>query len=262
MIQSLDRAELRQVNVGSYEPDNYIAIWNVSRDKLEGIVDRKNSTLIQHKDAFDSFIRVAREKRVEVSGILKNFGGNVIIEATFKNVNLEDPTGSNINLGVRLENNYDKRGMPCFEGQGFGIRAVCSNGMIIRDVVSKLFKKHEKVADLDKGLLEFIDIIMTSGVKLLKDTIENANKDVFTNAKDVIEVMRGEIFSNRISSEIEETLETKDGISRYTIYNSITMYATHRAKDERERVSLHRIAERILIKPKSELRRKSLEDEY
>ena len=259
-VIKLDRAELREVQVGSYNPENYVAVWNTTRDELEGIILKKNSVLLQHKDVFNSFIKIATDINLAITGELKNHGGQVIGEFQFTNLNFKDPTNSNIRVGMRVENSYNKYGSPMFEAQGYGIRGVCNNGMVMYGSIGKIRAKHERLADLDKYMLEFIEKIFKS-IEKLQMFINKANEDIFNDVNDAQEVIRGELHSKKLSTDVFGLLETRDNITRYTVYNAITQYATHNSEDELQKLRLHKVAERILIKPRTELSRKKWEDD-
>lgn len=257
MVPTLDRVELKPVNIdGSASEEDissYVAIWNKSRNQIENIVPRNNSAVIQHKDAFGAFARVVREKGLNVKGTIKNFGGHVIVEALFGGLKVDDGSKNGVEIGVRLENNYERRG-PSFNGTGFGLRGVCSNGMVLRGEVSRITKKHTKIAEIEKGLLEFVQSVIDSQENIA-ETIENAKKDKFDSFADARKVLIGEIASRNVREKVAEYFESRDSITRYTIYNALTQYATHDASNEASRMRLQRVAQRILIKPKSELKR-------
>lgn len=233
---------------------SFVAIYNTTRDCLETIVQRKNSTLIQHEQAFNSFVRVCGEKGLKVSGEVKNHGGQVIVEALFNNLSVADGSEGGLKLGVRLENNYDHKGYPNFGGSGFAERLVCSNGMVMKEIVAAIFNKHNKVADLDKVMLEFVDNVLNKSVEALKELVHMAKADGFDDEDELNSVLAGELnFSKRIAKKVKHLIDKEDP-TRYGLYNALTNYATHEAPSERMRMRMQRIAERVLVKPKIELK--------
>jgi hypothetical protein len=227
-----------------------VAVWNTSQDQLETIVERRNSNLIQHDEALSPFIEAINEKRTDVNGTLKNHGGEVIIEALFKDLYIGD--GDNkIQMGVRLSNNYNSKSGPYFKGEVFGFRSFCTNGMILgKVVVGTVFSKHTKIADLQKKMMEFIGSIYDNAIKL-ENVIKEAEKDTLLDdeAEDILlRIFRRKKFVKKLQELFE-----KRSLTRYTVYNAITDYATHKAATEKQRVGLHQIAQRVLMTPKSKL---------
>lgn len=270
IAQNLDKAELRPIQIAPsqvspketalYNATAYVAIWNLTKDQLETIVERKNSCVLQHKDAMGVFVRVAKKLGLNVSGNLKNHGGEVLVEALFDNMKAEDGSKEGITLGVRLENNYDKRGYPNFIVEPFGTRGVCVNGMMLGKFIGSVFQKHRKLADLDKALHEYIGKILATVKERLERQIVKAKEDVFKEEEDVNEVIMGELSSKKIAQRVKQLLEDKD-VTRYTVYNAITQYATHDARDEKQRVRLQNIAQRVLVRPIDKLRTADWMDE-
>lgn len=255
LINGLDDAETRSVAVASESDykgtEEYIGIWNSTKGLLEGIVHRKNSTVISHKDAFQTFINAVEEKKIEISGMVSDYGGCCVIESEFKNMSIDDGSAKGIIFGVKLENDYCRGSKPVFKGDGFGVRGVCNNGMVLGGLVTNIFKGHNKVAELNKDMLQFVDRILKSKEKL-KEMIDSAKKDIVDDAD---EVVLGEIKNRKKAKKIIELFETTDNITRYTIYNALTEYATHSSKDKWEEDHLQKVAQRVLICPQEELER-------
>ena len=256
MTQNLDVAELRQVRVGLSDTDEYVGIWNKSKDILETVVQRKDSTLIQHKDAFEIFIKAVRNKNLKISGTLHNHGGQVIVMAKFDELRIDDGSSGGVTAGARIENTYSNSRGPKFSGQAAGERNICMNGMIFGETLAAVFKKHEKQSDLDKAMMEFIGDI-TSNSKKIKEIIDEARNDKFENTEDAHEVILGEIGSKKKAKKIIELIEEQRDVTRYSVYNSMTQYATHHAQNEKERMRLQRLAEKVLTVPKEELKREA-----
>jgi len=257
-IQVLDTAEIRPITVNGRQIDPYVAIWNTSKDILEMVVLKKDSYLIQHKDAFKPFVKAIKEKGLNVFGNVKNYGGEVIVEALFDDLYVEDDAGSKIHLGVRLTNTYNDR-YPMFKGEAFGFRHACNNGMALGQVMmSRFYGKHIKLSDLQKRLLEFITQVFNNA-KFLTDNIEKAKKEIIPSEKDAREIFYGEFYSKRLAEKFMEFVELEN-MTRYTLYNAVTEYATKKARDERQRELLQAGAQRILVTPVRLLRRSAWEE--
>lgn len=251
MIGKLDQAEIRPVEVSpTGTTPEYLAIWNTSQNVLETITERKNSNLIQHHEAFTPFVEAMKAKNTEITGTLKNHGGEVIIEALFKDLYTGEGEDK-IQLGARMVNNYSTRSGPFFKGEFFGFREFCDNGMILGKVlVGSVLTKHAKVSDLQKKMLEFVGNIFENAIKL-QEIIDEADKEILDDDEADSILMR-QFRRKKFVKKLKELFEERD-LTRYTVYNAITKYATFQAKNEAQRERLQQIAQRILITPKSRL---------
>lgn len=250
MIGNLDHAELRPVQVANETMQPYVAVWNTSRNVLETITEKRNSNLIQHHEAFKPFIDAMNAKNTEISGTLKNHGGEVIIEALFKDLYTGEGD-EKIQLGARLVNNYSTRSGPFFKGEFFGFREFCSNGMILGKVlVGSVFSKHVKIADLQKKMLEFVGMIFENAIKL-QEIIDEADQETLDD-DEVDRILMRQFRRKKFVKKLTDLFEERD-LTRYTVYNAITKYATFSAKNEAQRERMHQIAQRVLITPKSKL---------
>lgn len=255
----MDEAELRTVMVGARsEPEQpYVAVWNKNRDSLESIVLRSKSHLVQHKDAFGAFIDAVKEKEQDVEGSVENFGGVVVLKALFKNKGFERDGDSKYSYGVRLKNSYNTSGGPHFKGEGYTHRDICDNGMIIGSIGSlQISTKHCKVADLQKAMLEFVGQATAMEHPVLK-FIEEAEEDIFNTESELKETLIGEIHSKKRAKKVLELIESKDPTkyTRFEVYNALTNYATHEAKNTRETESVQRLAQKILVTNKENLKK-------
>ena len=250
MISHLDEAELRPVTVSSETMQPYVAIWNTSQDQLETIVERRNSNLIQHAEAIAPFIEAMNEKKTEISGTLKNHGGEVIIEALFKDLFIGEGD-EKIQVGARIVNNYNTKSGPYFRGEFYGFRSLCSNGMILGKVlVGSVFSKHTKISDLQKMMMEFVGSIYEN-TETLREIISEATKErlELEDAEDILlRIFRRKKFVKKLKELFE-----KGDLTRYTVYNALTNYATFKSKNEAQRVRMHQVAQRVLMTPKNKL---------
>ncbi|MCP6727472.1 MAG: DUF945 domain-containing protein [Patescibacteria group bacterium] len=251
LIGGLDTAEVRDVEVSNQQMQPYIAIWNTSKDNLETITERKNSTLIQHQEAFNPFLDAISQKSPKISGTLKNHGGEVIIEVLFGNLFIKDPDGEgNIQLGARLVNSYNTRSGPHFRGEAFGFRSMCSNGMIFGKVLAAVVtSKHTKISELQKQMMEFVGQIFDKSIEL-QELIKKAGEERL-DEYEAEAILEKDFRSNKLRKKLQDSFESKDNITRYTVYNAITSYATFGAKNESHRVRLQQIAQKVLKNPKS-----------
>ena len=257
MTATLDLAELQPVKVGTSDTDEYVGIYNKSRSLLESIVPRKESMLIQHKDAIQAFTKACVHEGVDVKGSLKNFGGEVIVEAEFRGEQqVKDGTDAGVTIGARLVNNYSSTKL---RASGYGVRSVCSNGMIFGGIVSGVFRKHEKQELIEKEMIEMVSNIKASTAKLQK-LINVAREEKLPTIDEMEEIIMGQIKNKKKAKAIAGLFEKGD-LTKYGIYNALTNYATHQVDTEKERGRLQRIAQRVLITPEADLEREPLDDE-
>lgn len=262
LVEKLDHAEVRGVSVKDTAIDGYKGIWNTSKNELEGIVKTINSDLIQHKDSFMPFIHAVKDAsdssggEVKIKGSVKDFGGRVIVSAMFSNLEVNAGSdGDKIQLGARLENNYNS---PHFRAEGFGFRSFCQNGMFLgRVLTARVSSKHAIQADLEKKCLEFIGMMFDKST-LLVDVIKEAEQDIVKEPKVVEAIFLGEVGGPRTTQKIMDLLEKPDVISRYDMYNAVTNFATHQAKNESQREYYQGTAQRLLTVPIKELNRGEL----
>lgn len=180
------------------------------------------------------------------------------MESYFAKAKINDGK-SDIFFGVRLDNNYSRRSGPTLNLTAFGWRQICSNRAFLNKVV-RYSKKHISVAETDKTVIALLDIV-TNNMEQVKRIIDTAQGDVFEDTRDMEEAMLGELRSKKKVKRMRELFESQDDMSRYTVYNAITNYATHEAASEEERMRMQRIAEKILITPVARLKRQPWENE-
>ena len=260
MINTLDEVEIKPIAVGSHNTDEYIGIWNTTKGLLEGVVQRKNSTVMPHKQAFNVFIKAVTDKGLQVHGVLKNDGGLVILNAIFDGEYIDDGSKQGINLGVTISNDYCSRSGPVFKGSGYGFRVVCSNGMVLKDIVSTVVKKHEKVAEIQKIMAQLVESIELGKTKL-KSIINDAKHDEILDLETAGNILLGEVGSKRKVKHMLDKLESQDSITRYTLYNAITQYATFNSNDEDQRNRLQTVAQRVLTTSADKLKTKDWDED-
>lgn len=263
IAQNLDRAEVRPITVGNdpvnpngRSTDEYRAIWNTSRDMLESVVKANKSMLIQHQDAIGSLVRALRGKVDDISGNVENNGGEVVVRVDFNNTKIETPKDV-ITMGIRLRNNYARGSM---SGQGHAIRDVCDNGMFLSSVTNTIGSKHNTVESLDKNMSQFVQKVLANTKKVEKVLVK-ARQDKFENLDHMQEVAIAGVKNRNKAKKIMELLEDRQDLSRYTLYNALTNYATHLSNNDYEKNKVQAVAQMVLIRSVDKLRREDLEEE-
>jgi len=242
------------VAVGSSNTSEYVGIWNTSKNILEGIVQRKDSSLIQHRVAVGSFLMALDERGIKAKGYLHNQGGKVVLVANFSDFIIGDGTKSGVTLGIKIENSYCDCKGPRFSGIAAGWRGNCENEFSLGKSVSACFQKHGRLADLEKSMRSFVDRVIGK-VPAITSVIDSARKESFASYEEVHEVGLAAVKNKKKVESILNLIENKRDLTRYSVYNSFTNYATHVAKDDKEEGRLQRIAEKILITPVAKLKK-------
>lgn len=254
IAKKTDFAETRPIYISDKPVDSYIAVWNTTKNNLETIVEKKNSGLIQHKDALSMFVDTAKEQGKPLHGNFKNYGGEVIAEIIFDDLKIKDSSGSNVSLGTRLRNNYSSHA-PSFSGSAFGFRSFCSNGMVLGKVlVSNFSTRHTKISDLEKLMGRFIDRIYDSA-STLETVIQEADNDNFSEMREMDEYLQAQFLPRKLIETVMDELEDRKEheLSRYTLYNGLTSYATKHAKSESMQGIVQTVAQTVLTEPTSKL---------
>jgi hypothetical protein len=247
VIPTLDRAEIRPIVVGSNSTVEWVGIWNTSKNVLETIVPKKYGVIIQHNVAVGSFLEVLRERDIEVKGYVRNFGGKVVLVANFMDYVIKDGSSKGVNLGVKITNTYSSKIGPSFTGIAAGWRGECENEFSFSKSLSSCFQKHERLADLERGMRIFVDRVIDR-VPRISRFIEDARSDVFADVSEEECIVELCIKSKKRVEAIMSLIDKRD-LTRYGLYNSFTNYATHVARDDSEYNRYQRVAEKILMNP-------------
>ena len=155
------------------------------------------------------------------------------LQVTFPELTLNDGK-SDIALSMFIHNSYDgSEGVRVFYG---AIRAICSNGFVFGEVISKFYSKH------------------TSGINLnnLREQIE-ATYDKIPIIKERISILQNMGATQGVTEEIEKKLGKKISAyvteqpkpeNQWALYNILTYYISHLI-DKRMRASYQMRASKI-----------------
>jgi hypothetical protein len=140
------------------------------------------------------------------------------LQITFPDVYVSD-TESKIPLSVYLHNSYDQsEGIRMFWG---AIRAICTNGMILGDVLGKYYARHTKGFQPELIVRQFDSI--TSRIGGIQERIHQLD-EIPTDAKILQEVQK--VLGKRRYEEILQTDVVPD-VSQWELYNKLTYHISH-----------------------------------
>jgi hypothetical protein len=226
--------------------NEFFAVVN-SRTKEISQICTDRYQILRHRDYFGLMISELESLGLtDVSGyaLEKNHGDLYKIRLLFDNNYIEEPeVGMNLQLGVEFFNSYDK--FLAAGGNAHFYRLSCSNGMVVKNIVSNLdFSRNHNARDREslmsavsaktngfiKGMLqadkEFFKVILAA----------NESEVTFDNLVQMYSSME-ELFGKRHGKEIGDNLKVmsvrdnygKYHANRWKIYNSVTYHTSHAA---------------------------------
>ena len=154
-----------------------------------------NYDLIQHQDAFIQVIDTLNKAGINMQGRVNDYGKVAWMDMVFENLKIQDPSGSDINLGYSVRSGYAYHGLNLLP---YAVRGICSNGCIfnqtpkLQGLMDPINVSH--VGDAARRL-----VIKMQG--LLQDTIKV--KGVFL---EIFNRANGEIFRFSSEKELELTI--------------------------------------------------------
>jgi len=258
-INSLDSAEIRKVWVGqdketSVQQKQYSAIWNTSKGKTEAVMSNKY-TLVQHKDAFFPLLQAVQTFQSGCFGFITDEGGKAYIDVLFEDeqFTFEPDDAEKIHLGIRASNTYDGTG--AFTVRAYGYRKYCDNGMVFgKRALANSYQIHRGTVSVD---------VFTSILNKIKDFIPSIRACINEAIQDELEfsqiqkILKEVGIGKRQGSLILSAIITQENPTRWSLYNAVTDFITHRLDNRTEltRERYHEKAEAILTIPAQELLR-------
>ena len=228
---ALDRAEMwdlygRKEGNEDYNCRGHMLVMNMDKAAMACIA-RKNYVVIQHRHAVESVVDAISSLNIKSLATMKVSRHGVQVDLNFPDVSFElKNVGEKFTCGMRLHNDYSQQ-------SGLVIaprvnRLVCSNGMIISEVVKPRRIKWTEQLNVElEGLID----------KLIKDIISSderlANKvsDCIGDSVEwkTMNLLLRFMFKNKkhIKELIARLPMDKEKITRWDFYNSVTNYATH-----------------------------------
>jgi len=174
---------------------------------------------VQHRDVWE---QANKYKNYKISnGRIFNRGRTLMIEISdVKPVKRELIPGDYLESKVRIFNSYD--GTRALTVQSYGLRLVCSNGMVAPTLVSNYRKIHAyqniDISEIGKAIqlgMEFWE-----GNKLLFQRAAKMTVDVGKTLKPLTNVI-----AKKYMKIVEDNLQTKETL--YDVWNELTRTITH-----------------------------------
>ena len=224
-ILGLDEMDEKEVIVDNKEQKKFKAIYNMNKNRVEAILTKKYK-LVQYKEAFLPFVDTLRTIQMDVEGKIFSNGKRVFVVTYFKDERaMININGDELRLGVVLENSVN--GTSAVKGELSALRMVCSNGMVVGDVVGKIRQIH--LGNNKETMMEFyksfIKEMMNNSTRL-KDIILQAMTDKIGQGL-IEQVYAGCHFGDRQIKQLIEGLKVQDEINGWDLYNRVTDWISH-----------------------------------
>jgi len=225
-----DRAEMRELDILNGEERirerKYMAVWNLDK-KERACIAPKTYCVIQHREATESIIEALTSLNIRAEAKLKTSKHGVFIDLDFPDMKFElTQVGESFTSGLRLEMDYSKTA-----GLVLGARVTrlkCSNGMLISQIVrSHRVRFTEELKITLEGVIDrILKDIIASDEKLTAVVSECMKDSVEWTA---LRLLLKQMFrKKKLIREILTNLDgSKERISRFDLYNSVTRIATH-----------------------------------
>lgn len=192
-----------------------------------------NYDLIQHQEAFISVINTLNKAGIKMKGRINDFGKIAWLDMIFENLKIQDPTGSDINLGYSIRSGYAYHGLNLIP---YAVRSICSNGCIFNQTpklqglmdpinVSHVGDAGRRLVIKMQDLLQ--DTIKVKGVFL--EIFNRANSEFFrfSSEKELeLTIASYELSEKQAHLALNRGTIDLSNCSRYELYNCLTEYAT------------------------------------
>jgi hypothetical protein len=221
--------------------EKFKGIWNENKGQLAGVVS-KNYLLIQHKQAFLPVLNVLRNTGLtDIHGSIDQDLKRSYLIINFRDerakINIKLPNGDTDAMELSLYMKHGVDGSLALWGTIGGFRLICSNGMVVGNILGVVRKVHRgSVSDvlIERFYKELIDNMINSSEKL-SDVIQRSFGEKIKS--DILEaLLYGLGFGRNYVQKILEKCIKFDEIYKWDLYNNITQFLTH----ELERASFQR----------------------
>lgn len=235
-VSSLSRATARPVYIeseaGFKSLEGYKAIYNEKFGQTVDVVSDRYCK-IDHAEAFAPILDAVKSSGLKASGRLVEDSRRAWLEVVFDNGRIKPTDGHDILTGFRAKNSYDRSSPLHIEG--FGLRLVCKNGMILTRALGTMRIIHVGKKD---SLAEKVGaFIYELGEKLptLERRIE-AISSVGIERDAVAPVLRSVGYSKRVVKHISELYDSEPA-TQWGLYNAATSYGSgQKTEAKRERI--------------------------
>jgi len=260
------------------ETSAYKGIYNETQGHL-AMVAGDTYQIIQHGDVVQAVANVLQRRGIEVTGRVRNSGDVIRADLVFGEMGakVKDPD-SGMLIGIRVVNSYNRQ--TAFRCEMFGYRLICSNGMVLGTAMNGIKEvtfhvgKEKNLAELEVTVTKFIDNVINS-CDTLQGYVDEclADSTEWSTVGKMLEKMlkaakHRKAICERLGIDVIEvedkaTKTTKyvylprdqsmTSLSRWTIYNAVTNYATHVEHSFGVEDTLQNAAQKLLVTPLLEL---------
>lgn len=237
---AFDRAVLKPVFVGEHkvEDTHHFAVWNEDKEKVSAIVSERYN-LVQHQHIVSEVATALQNLNMNCDARVSNGGDVMFVDLTFKDFDISFETkglavGESFFAGLQILNSYNKTTGVIVKPRL--LRKVCTNGMVLD--VGSAFAKTINLVHTNKLAEDFAQYIPA----LIKEMVNSSDKLrilVEKNIADSIEwesmkiIVKTLIKTEKHADKIWDILrreEVEGRMSKWSLYNSITDYATHNSQ--------------------------------
>ena len=230
LAMGFDRADMRDLDIVNGEERirerKYMAVWNLDK-KERACIAPKTYCVIQHKHATEAIIEALTSLNIKAIAKVKTSKHGAFVDLDFPDMKFElNQVGESFTSGLRLEMDYSKTA-----GLVLGARITrlaCMNGMLISQIVRPhrvRFTEELKIT-LEGVIDRILKDIIASDEKLTAVVSECMKDSVEWTA---LRLLLKQMFrKKKLIREILTNLDgSKERISRFDLYNSVTRIATH-----------------------------------
>lgn len=268
-IQALPRAKLMDLFTEA-DTKNIYGLPDMHKTRFRAVVSEdgqqeynsvtESYSLAQHQDVMFEVLNTIQSAGIDGNARIKAFGGKCYMDMVFSNLQLDDPSGTVINLGYTARNTYDGTGG--INLYPFAIRGICSNGMIFKMTkdlgLNVIGIKH--MGDIAEKVKLGMKQIITQTMQIegvFATMIERATGNVIEFTANELEMTMSEYTGSRSSARkiIEELkLPVSGELNQWQIYNAMTEYATWNVQSGSMYDNLSLGAERFLGSTQEEMK--------
>jgi hypothetical protein len=228
-------------------------VWNTNTGSFAAVVSDGYS-LMQHGDVFGVVLNQIGNLDKNSLFAVENDGNIARLEVLFPDIIIPDDSKEGIQLGMRFVNSFDKS--TGANGEFFGFRQTCSNGMYLERIFGKVSFGMRHVGNKDLidewGVVvtDFVESILQTAHSTLQPIIEEAiSSEVDFGTEDIrFATIKEIVGTNKATEAIAEKVPLQT--TRWDIYNAMTDVATHLDVTHSTRDHIERRAEKHVLIPK------------
>lgn len=250
----LDKASLVPVYHSSGDESRFRVIKNLNNgEEVCTVSDRYQ--VLQHSDALNLILSGIQGAGITGSGLLRNYGNQVVVETYFDNLTIRDHSqDGNIQLGFRFTNSFNKA--LGFNADIFAWRQVCQNGMLGTKLLPnapEIHFKHmgdvrERITNAIKGVVEGLVKRQGSILEIINESRQEIIR--FEGHEQVIKFLAQYVGSEKQATMCFEIENIELEMTRFSLYNCLTSFVSHKKDLSYNQYSkIHEKAQDLLINP-------------